>query len=413
VSNSLHQNERPLTGAQEIDREFTLLLKSNMNGFVDRDVARSLDRLAQRDGPPSNNMGGTYPPPPPFLPDCEKQCESDNDLPPVVPQKTKLDFLAFTTSVDVETGKLLLESIWQFLTYTRNSKGMYGYPDSYSITCDGVPYGVLCTGAKHGRHLFSMTGEACSRLNDLDIQYAHAALTMDGMDVRLSRVDICLDVFGGVTWDHARRHYDLGHFMRPKAMRNPELKEIGVSCDGKNKGRTMQVGKRSGHVVGRIYEKGLEVYAKLPEHLRLLSEEREDAHHEPVIYADDWLRLEVEYKRDGDRELTFDMLLDRDGYFAGSFPYFADVLGVSDGIRPKGVKKQVNVDLLAMIENAKRSYGSLVHSLTELGFTPQDVVQHLSSGRNNDKLVKSGLLSEIKEKVGKLRAADPDFDIPF
>lgn len=413
MTNSLHQKPPVLTGAQEIDREFTILLQSNMNGFVDRDVSRNLARLAERADPPSNNMGGTYPLPPADLPDCEKYLSSDNVLESLPVQKTKLDFLAFTTSVDVAMGQELVSTIWQDLQYTRNSKGMYGYPESFSITCDGVPFGVLCTGASHGRHLFSMTGEACSRLTDEEVLVAYYALVMPELDVRLSRVDICLDVFGGVTWDHARYHYDRDGFKRPRASTNPELKEIGVSRDGKNQGRTMQVGKRSGHVVGRVYEKGLEVFAKLPEHLRLLSDEREDSLPQKAVYADDWLRLEVEYKRDGDRELTFDMLLDRDRYFAGAFPYFAYVLGREDGVRPVGVKKQADVDLIAMIYHARRSYGSVVHTLKELGFTDSQVVKELSSGSNNPKLVKSGVLLKIKHELSKLRAADPDFDIPF
>nr|GFD19704.1 hypothetical protein [Tanacetum cinerariifolium] len=100
--------------------------------------------------------------------------------------------------------------------------------------------------------------------------------------------------------------------------------------------------------------------------------------------ADDWLRLEAEYRRQGkDVLLPLDMMLRRDEYFAGAYPYFADALGRADGCRPS------------------------------LGFTDSDVVQYMTADRHNNKLVKSGLLARMRQAVDDAVGIDPDHDIPF
>lgn len=416
---SIHKTSEKNRASQALDDEFEILLRQNANGFVDRDLAERFAALSADAYPPSNNMGGTYPEPPLFFPSCEINGFS------VVKNKTKLDWLAFTSGAEVEAIKLLLGVVWPDVVFSRNSHGMPGYPDSLSILVDGVQYGLFGHGAKHGRNFVSLTGTACKTLTDDLVSVLHEALSLPQMSVTLSRVDLCLDFYKRErTYDHARWSYDRQLFRRPRANQCPELREVGTTKSGVNLGRTMYVGKRDGHVMARIYEKGLEVFAKLPEELRLMSENREFEilarapgafeTDDFCFQSDDWLRLEVEYKKQGkDLLLPLDMLLRRDEFFAGAYPYFADALGEADGVRPAAVREDFDVDLLALIHHAKRSYGSLVHSLRELGFTDGDIVEYLSSGRNNDKLVKSGLLARVKSGVTEWRAENPDWDIPF
>lgn len=419
VSRSLHE-KAPLSAADEAwNNEYHIMLKSNMLGYVERGLSAELSRLAESAYPPSNNMGGNLPDTPPNFPHGEKPGQK-------VSQKTSIDWLGFTSSADIEAVKCLIQVIWPDAVFSRHVKGMPGYPDAYLITVDSVQFGMLGTGAVHERHFVSLTGTACKTLNDELISVLYDAFTLEHydqgqqrmvstFDIRLSRVDICLDMYRGeVTWDHARRAFDNDRFKNSKGGRSPQLKVIDLSQGSVNLGRTMYVGKRDGEVMARIYEKGLEVFAKLPEELRLLSEERETLYGSADIQADNWLRLEVEYKRvDKNRPLSFDMIIERDRYFAGAYPYFADVIGRADGLRPVGMKTDFDVDLLALMSNAKRSYGALIHSLTDLGFTPSEVVQHLSSGRHNDKLVRSGLLAKLKQAVEQAKIDDPDIDIPF
>lgn len=410
----LKKNEK-ISASQALKYEFDILMQQNMPGHFDPALSEALRGLDQRRDPPSNNMGGTYPPPPLFLPQCEKNAVK-------IVNKAKIDFLAFTSSADVEALRVLLAVIWPDVVFSRNGHGMQGYPESMSITVDEVQYGLLGYGAPHGRNYVSLTGTACKTLDDELVEVFHEALSLPGIEAVLSRIDLCFDFYKGErTIEHALWSYEQGAFKRPRASSHPELKQVGTTKGGANWGRTVYVGKRGGHVMARIYEKGLEVFAKLPEEMQFQSECRElealEAQGQApqvAFKADDWLRIEVEYRRQGkDILLPLDMMLRRDEYFAGAYPYCADALGVADGVRPAGLKSDFDVDLLALMAHAKNSYGSLIHSLKELGFRDSEVVEYLSSGRNNNKLVRSGLLARIKRSVEDFKAADPDFDIPF
>lgn len=409
MTTSLHETlEKISRNAIALDIDVGDTFKADPANFADPGVSERLAELAADASPPSSNTGGTYPLPPPFFPHNEKTGEK-------VAQRTKLDWLAFTSSASLENVAQLVKSIiLPGVDFLKQNKGAFGYPESYAIVRDMVQYGLVCTGAGHGRHYVSLTGVAAKTFDDATVQVIYDTFTDEDLrevyDIRLNRVDICLDVFGSHTWDHALRAYHMGRFKQLKAPKSPQLKTIGVETEGVNKGRTMQVGVRGGHVVGRVYEKGLEVFANMPEELRIASDAREAELGLAPVHADDWLRLEAEYKRDNDHELPFEMLLERDKYFAGAYPYFAEVLGETETARPVRLKTEIQVDLLSMMSNAKRSYGTLIYSLGQLGFTPSEVVEHLSSDRNNDKLVRSGLLDAIKDI---LREKDPDFDIPL
>lgn len=304
---------------------------------------------------------------------------------------------------------------------------MNGYPESHSVMVGGVHFGVYCCGASHGRNYVSLDGTACKTLNDELVGLMYEALSLPALEVLLSRVDLCLDFYRGeLTWDHALRAYHLGHFKRPRANKSPELSERKTQKDGRNLGRTLYAGKRDGHVYIRVYEKGLEVFAKLPDDLKLLSEGRQldadrdaeklDDEGNGKFEADSWLRLEVEYKRQGkDILLPLEMLLNRDHYFAGANPYFEKALDRADitGVRPKHLKTDVQAELAIMLQNMKRSYGSAVQSLFDIGLTPAEIFAEVANGKPNARLVKAGVMNAASEAVRMIRGEDRDWDIPF
>lgn len=398
----------PPSGAasQALADEFNILLRGSMANSVDPGLSERLRALAEVADPPSNNMGGTYPNTPYFLPHSEKSGEK-------VVNKTKLDWLAASSGAGADALRLVLEVIWPSVKFERNTHGMKGYPNSDSIIVDGVQYGQLGYGASHGRDFISITGTGCKTLTDELVEVFYEALKE--VDATLSRLDICLDLYNGErTWDHAKWSCDKGAFRRPRANKDPEFKEVTATNNGQNMGRTLYVGLRSGEVMGRIYEKGLEVFAKMPEEFRLMSEAREVMSGSKPEFADTWLRLEAEYKRQSkDRPLPLEMMLERDRYFAGAYPYFADALGRTDGVRPKTMITDQQIVFAKMADAAQRSYGSFVYSLTEIGFSNEEIVKLLSSGRNNEKLLKSGLLAIMKKAADEARLSDPDFDVPF
>lgn len=405
---SLHETlEKISSAATALGHDADLVGQVRHADFADSDLLERFAALAAQDNPPSNNMGGTNPFPPLFVPHGEKSGEK-------LVQKTKIDWLGFTSPAELENLQALLAVAWPDVMLVNNGRGIPGYPKSYAIEVGTVQYGMLGTGATHGRNFVSLTGTACKTLDDDLVEILYQALSLPELDIRLSRVDICLDIFDGrVTWDHAVRAYKEGRFKRAMARKNPEFRKIESGSDYQNFGRTFYVGKRDGEVMARVYEKGLEIFAKLPDELRQQCIEREASLGEEKFSADDWLRAEVEYKRvDKDRPLPLSMLVDRDRFFAGAYPYFEELLGRVDGLRPIQVKSDLDVDLVKMIHHAKRSYGSLIHSLCGLGFSPDEVVKELSSDRHNNKLIKSGLYSAIRAELDKMNI-DPDADIPL
>ena len=62
----LKKNEK-ISASQALKQEFDILLKQNMPGHFDPDLSERLQALDLRRHPPSNNMGGTYPLPPPVF----------------------------------------------------------------------------------------------------------------------------------------------------------------------------------------------------------------------------------------------------------------------------------------------------------------------------------------------------------
>lgn len=419
VTKSLYQSlEKISSAATARGLEADLLDGSKPGDFANSYLAGEFLRIAAEAGPPSNNMGGTYPLPPLFFSHCEKTDHS-------IVNRTKLDWLGFTVKPktrkvnedgtqehgdEMESVLALLQICFPGVVSETTGRGMPGYPQSFSLSVDGVQLGLLGTGAAHGRHFVSLTGTACKRLSDDLVELLYEALSLDEMDARLSRVDICFDVFGGVTWDHAVRAYQEGRFKRPRASKNPEFKKVESGSEFQNFGRTFYVGKRDGEVMARVYEKGLEMFARMPEELRDQCVAREEMYEGEKPFADDWLRLEAEYKRvDKDRPLPLEMLIERDRYFAGAYPYFAEVLGLECGKRPVQLKSDAEIDLLKLIHHAKRSYGTLIHSMSGMGFTDTQIRQELSADHHNPKLVKSGLLALVKKYVEE----NPDSDIPF
>lgn len=418
VTNSLHENSAALTGAQEIQREFQILLESNMNGFVPADLVQNLDRLAKRDGPPSNNMGGPYLSSPLDISHSEIKIE-------VVVQKTMIDWFGFSTCYEIEGVLIGLQILWPDMVMSTSKAGMQGYPNCKALYVDEVQYGLVGYGAKHGRNSISLTGVACKTITTHE-QFDTLRGLMDVLDARLSRVDLCFDFYRGeVTFDYAVFAFKRGDFKSPKANKDPESRIVtSTGGRGENLGRTLYVGPRKGEKFARVYEKGLEVFAKMPEEYREACTEREmsvqkengiiDDDGRMTTVADDWLRLEVEFKRvDKDRPIPLDIIVDRDSYFAGAFPFYGWALNMGDGKGRSRIKSnaQINHDKLIMAHRA--AYGNHVHTLKNIGFTDREIVQLLDTGRHNQKLLKAGLVSVEQQAVRKFRADGDDSDIPF
>ena len=227
---------------------------------------------------------------------------------------------------------------------------------------------------------------------------------------KITRLDICLDFYKGeLTFDDCLKAYEGFEFKLPKSNKNPLKKIEGTEENGINLGRTLYVGSRKCSKFIRCYEKGLEQFSRLPEDFRISCTDPAsvifgEAEGAPVsTIADQWFRVEVEFKN-VDYELSFDMITETDLYFCGANPYCEKIIGLTNGLRPKLLKKDSDISLEKVFINLKKSYGSTVHTLIKCGYTPAQIFHRIDTGKVSSRMVNAGILSEHR--------ADPLF-VPF
>lgn len=343
--------------------------------------------------PPSTNRGGTNLHPP--YPDTGS--------------KTVIDWLSFTCGIGIVPLRIMVECLIPGVHFMDQGKGIVGYPSSYSVTLDGVPVAVIGFGASHGKDYVSISGRGCQTW--AKCFYGHVRDVLEAMEAKITRLDIALDFYRAeVSFDDCLAAYQALEFKLPKARQNPTQSLVGTSLDGRNLGRTMYVGNRKGAKFVRCYEKGLEVFSRMPEDFRIANTEPgavvwgvEQGAPASTI-ADQWLRVEIEFKPD-QVLLDYSMLVLTDEYFAGAYPFAARVLGLGDGLRPEPLLPLVNIDLARMIRHARNGYGNLIHTLRKVGYGDTAIAEMLDTGQHNQRLVRSGVVG--------LLLSEADSDIPF
>jgi DNA relaxase NicK len=398
----------------DIDNDFDSRLASNMQGYVDKDFIQAVEAaaLAVVSAPHLNNMGGTYPFPPSFSHDVKNNG---------IKNKVMMDYLVFSSCFSFDEIFFSLTQIWPDLIAKSSSVPMAGYPRVKALFIGTVQYGLIGFDAKkHNRICVSLTGVACKAIVHED-QFLFLFEVLTLLDARLSHIDLCLDFYRGeITFDDAFLAFTQGRFKNKNSPNNLPHQFIGGGdSKGNNTGRTIYIGDKQGENCTRIYEKGLEVFAKMPEQYRLQCTERENQmvleNGSVSSVADDWLRIEHVFRRkEKTRPIPLNIIVERDVFFAGVNPYFASILKLSTG-KGRGVlkdKKEITHDKYIMAHRA--SYGSHIHTLREIGFTDTEICDLLDTGVPCQKLLKAGLI-EIEKKAfnDASKLLDKDFDIPF
>jgi DNA relaxase NicK len=402
----------------------TSIIKQLRDDAARRDLA-SLERHQAEavavEKPPLTNRGGTPP------------LSSPLPRPEGAGNKTVLDWLAFTVRRPHHHLTAWATAVFPHALFSEAAHGIKGYPLATRIHLDGCEIGHIGHGAEHGRNMVVLSGEGCKRIPRTDYPLLRSFVEAlneddkreDGMlpvldRVKLTRVDIALDFFDGrIEWEDARMCYDHGYFTVERAPKAPLLNIIGkVDGDGNNLGRTMYVGSRKGSKMARIYEKGLQVFANLDEASKARFSAPGQAIWGKAQFAPDgtlaerWLRVEIEFKA-ADTVLSFDMLTMPDTFFAGAYPFCAEVLEVDGGMRPERVVDEAVVTLARVIKAMRDSYGNTMTTLLDLGLLPNEICEMVATGMPNQKLVKAGIVEAVK--------ADPAFrnsimardEIPF
>ena len=92
------------------------------------------------------------------------------------------------------------------------------------------------------------------------------------------------------------------------------------------------------------------------------------------------------------------------GLVIAANPYCEKIIGLTNGLRPKLLKKDSDISLEKVFINLKKSYGSTVHTLIKCGYTPAQIFHRIDTGKVSSRMVNAGILSEHR--------ADPLF-VPF
>lgn len=347
--------------------------------------------------PPSSNTGGNSLPPPKL-----------SGFPTEKPQKSKIDYLSITSTcgVDQIVNHFKHISPYGTLTMRPQSRGWCGYPSSGLLFYGEEQVGLMAWGADHDRNFFSLSGAGCQYWNEWHCELLREILL--DLKARISRIDLALDFFRGeVTYEDCEAALVAGEFSLKQGGRKPSVNRHASEASWGNAGRTLEVGSRGASKRIVCYEKGLEQFGRLAQKWEdepssvILDEFRfgKAEYAEADTKVKDWMRLEVRYGND-DRDLDvndYEIVVKRDQYFAGSYPFCARVIERTDGIRiPMMVtEKQANVE--RMKQAAKDSYGGLIRALRELGYKDSDIVADLIGMKISKRLEKAGVGNHLME----------------
>jgi len=320
--------------------------------------------------------GGAKRPCPPAL--------TGGESPPLIKrntQRSKVDWLTFTFKTDPELDHALehldlLRSVLGPNVTAVDCAGMLGYEHGIRyfarVEDEEIAIARLDWGGNHHkqRGRFDLSGTGCSKVGNW---HKVAEFIGHQFAYTLTRIDLACDLLDGAyTVEHCVDWYRAGEFNA--GGRNPRHSLVGDWLDPHH-GRTFEVGRRTNGKMLRAYEKG-----------RQLGD------------ADSaWTRFEVEF-RNIDRDLTLDMLLSPDQYFAGAYACLARLLDVA-GEKVPTHQREGEISLEHLIQHARTAYGKCIHVM-RLHMSAQDVIDSLTINGVPARLEKAavgGFLSSLSQ----------------
>lgn len=267
------------------------------------------------------------------------------------PQKTTVDWLRFRSQTEplaaLEALKPMYGSLGPHLRLMPLQRGILGFRQGATINIGDMPLGRMDYGGESQRGWIrvDITGKGCEWIQQWD--------ELEGLErlpsAELRRLDIALTTWDGqMTHEQVVQAHKAGRFItrgRPPALRQ-------ITSSDPRAGRTCEIGKREkSDKFMRCYEKGFELAAK-------------SANRMPgtVIAIDgknieDIYRCEVEFKATG-TDIPWEVVERRDQYFAGAYPFCADILpNVDADILMRRPERAPQTELLAALENCRIQFG--------------------------------------------------------
>lgn len=302
-------------------------------------------------------------------------------------QKTSVDWLRFRTQAKpvegLEALKPMFGDLGQHLRLKLGQRGVLGFQQAAQLVVGDMVLGRVDFGgeSQRGWVRWDIPGQGCSWIKDWDA--VEEVERLPSADIR--RLDVCLTTWDGeVTHDDVVTAHAEGRFVcggRPPALRQ-------ITSSDPRAGRTCEVGKREkADKFFRGYEKGWEMASKLPPSLRDGLQTIE-GHAVENIY-----RCEVELKAEN-KPIPWEVIERRDQYFAGSYPFLADLLpGVESDILLRRPERLPQTELIAALENCRIQYGNtLFTAVAAYGGDIMAVWEKVVGRAHNTQLLEAGVL---------------------
>ena len=261
--------------------------------------------------------------------------------------KTTIDWLTFRTKAEPIQALQALKPMYgcaaSLLNLKSLQRGAMGFQQAAAVLLGDMPVARIDYGgeSQRGWSRVAMGGKGCEWVQDWSAMQSIEELPAS----EIRRLDIALTTWNGqVSHDLVVNAHSRGRF--GTGGRNPDLQQITSS--NPIAGKTCYIGNRKSDRFLRAYEKGYEMNAKAGGNLTHI-----DGHRIEDIY-----RTELELKASA-TVLPWSLIERRDEYFAGAYPFCADLLPEVDAdVLQRRPDREPQTDLAAALANIKTQYGA-------------------------------------------------------
>jgi DNA relaxase NicK len=302
------------------------------------------------------------------------------------PQKTTIDWLGFRSQTEprdiIEAMRPMYGAEGHLLNLKHLDHGSMGFQQAAQICISQMPIGRMDFGGESQRGWVktAVTGKGCEWVRDWEAVQSVEELPQ----AQIRRLDIALTTWSGeVTHDSVVRAHTNGKFTTKG--RPPVLQQ--VTSSDLRAGRTCYVGKREkSDKFMRCYEKGFEMLSRIK---RLPGE----CTHIDGFKVEDIYRCEVELKA-SNTDIPWEVIERRDQYFAGSYPFCADILpNVEADILQRRPQREPQLDLAVALENCRIQFGPTIYTaLMAYQGDMTAVWQKIIGDHHNQSLIEAGVM---------------------
>lgn len=301
----------------------------------------------------------------------------------MIAQKTDIDWLRFRAQAEPRDILQALKPVFpqhaKFFNLKHQQKGILGFQQSALLCADDFVIGRLDFGgeSQKGWVRVDIPGKGCQWANFEDLSSIEELPS-----AQIRRLDIALTTWHGeVGHDQVVQAHSAGRFT---TRRPPNLQQI-LNTDG---GRTCNIGTREkSDKFMRCYEKGHEMLSKLP--CRVPGQ---ITHIEGSPIADIY-RCEVELKA-VNTDIPWEVVERRDQYFAGAYPFCADVLpNVETDILKRRPERESQTSMATALENLRIQFGPTIFTALAAYHGDMTAVwDKIIGDHHNQALIEAGVL---------------------